>query len=303
MSLDQGDQWHKFSTGLPTISVRDLAIQKHENDLVLATFGRSFYVLDDYSALRELSEKSVEKDALLFPVRKALQYNQIRGGTSSQGGSFFTAKNPDYGAMFTFFIKEGHQSMMSKRKKKEKELKDNDIPFPGWEALDAEKNEPKAEAILVVRDATGAVVDRISAKLSKGIQRVSWDLKKPYATVVDANTKQKSINAWRLDVEPGTYSVSLHKRVGGVETELVGAQPFEVERIRKNVLVNPLADQRQAYIDKIFALDKQIELADHAFETAGKRLKTLKKALKFVDGDKAKITAVLYDLLEEKHKL
>jgi hypothetical protein len=303
VSLDQGNQWHKFSTGLPTISVRDLAIQKRENDLVLATFGRSFYVLDDYSALRELSEKSVEKDALLFPVRKALQYNQTRGGTSSQGGSFFTAKNPDYGAVFTFFIKEGHQSIMSKRKKKEKELKDNDIPFPGWEALDAEKNEPKAEAILVVRDATGAVVDRISAKLSKGIQRVSWDLKKPYANVVDANTKQKSINAWRLDVAPGTYSVSLLKRVGGVETELVGAQTFEVERIRKNVLANPLADQRQAYIDKIFALDKQIELADHAFETAGKRLKTLKKALKFVDGDKAKITAVLYDLLEQKHKI
>ena len=115
--LDQGNQWHKFSTGLPTISVRDLAIQKRENDLVLATFGRGFYVLDDYSALRELSEKSVEKDALLFPVRKALQYNQTRGGTSSQGGSFFTAKNPDYGAVFTFFIKEGHQSMMSKRKK------------------------------------------------------------------------------------------------------------------------------------------------------------------------------------------
>jgi photosystem II stability/assembly factor-like uncharacterized protein len=303
VSLDQGNQWHKFSTGLPTISVRDLAIQKRENDLVLATFGRGFYVLDDYSALRELSGKSVEKDALLFPVRKALQYNQTRGGTSSQGGSFFTAKNPDYGAVFTFFIKEGHQSMMSKRKKKEKELLDNDIPFPGWEALDAEKNEPKAEAILVVRDAMGAVVDRISAKLSKGIQRVSWDLKKPYANVIDANTKQKSINAWRLDVAPGTYSVSLLKRVGGVETELVGAQTFEVERIRKNVLANPLADQRQAYIDKIFALDKQIELADHAFETAGKRLKTLKKALKFVDGDKAKITAVLYDLLEEKHKI
>lgn len=303
VSLDQGDQWHKFSTGLPTISVRDLAIQKRENDLVLATFGRSFYVLDDYSALRELSEKSVEKDALLFPVRKALQYNQTRGGTSSQGGSFFTAKNPDYGAMFTFFIKEGHQSMMSKRKKKEKELKDNDIPFPGWEALDAEKNEPKAEAILVVRDAAGTVVDRISAKLSKGIQRVSWDLKKPYVSVVDANAKQKSFNAWRLDVAPGTYSVSLHKRVGGVETELVGAQTFEVERIRKNILVNPLADQRQAYIDKIFALDKQIELTEHAFETAAKRLKTLKKALKFVDGDKAKITAVLYDLLEQKHKI
>ena len=55
ISLNQGDNWHKFSNGLPTIPVRDLAIQKRENDLVLATFGRSFYVLDDYSPLRDMT--------------------------------------------------------------------------------------------------------------------------------------------------------------------------------------------------------------------------------------------------------
>ena len=46
-SNNQGEKWIKFSNGLPTISIRDLAIQKRENDLVLATFGRGFYVLDD----------------------------------------------------------------------------------------------------------------------------------------------------------------------------------------------------------------------------------------------------------------
>ncbi len=54
VSLNQGEKWHKFSNGLPTISIRDLAIQKRENDLVLATFGRSFYVMDDYSPLRDI---------------------------------------------------------------------------------------------------------------------------------------------------------------------------------------------------------------------------------------------------------
>ena len=60
ISLNQGEKWHKFSNGLPTIPVRDIAIQKRENDLVLATFGRSFYILDDYSALRDLSEGDFE---------------------------------------------------------------------------------------------------------------------------------------------------------------------------------------------------------------------------------------------------
>ena len=94
VSFNQGGKWHKFSNGLPTISVRDLAIQKRENDLVLATFGRGFNVLDDYSALRNISENSLEQEGILFqPQNGALQYQPLIGGTSSQGASFFTSKN------------------------------------------------------------------------------------------------------------------------------------------------------------------------------------------------------------------
>jgi photosystem II stability/assembly factor-like uncharacterized protein len=77
ISLNQGDNWHKFSNGLPTIPVRDLAIQKRENDLVLATFGRSFYVLDDYSPLRDMTEENLSNEGVIFEPRKALQYNQV----------------------------------------------------------------------------------------------------------------------------------------------------------------------------------------------------------------------------------
>ena len=133
---------------MPTISVRDLAIQKRENDLVAATFGRSFYVLDDYSPIRDITEDKLKKGAQLFPVKKALQYIESRGGTSSQGASFYTAKNPSYGAQFTYFVSEDIKTQQEARKKAEKDLKKNkqDIPFPGWEALDAEKNEQKAAA-------------------------------------------------------------------------------------------------------------------------------------------------------------
>ena len=118
-SNNQGDNWVKFSNGLPTISVRDIAIQKRENDLVLATFGRGFYVLDDYSSLRKLN-KSNSNEVVLFDVKEALQYNPIRSGTSSQGASYYTSKNPPYGAIFSYNLTYSYKSLKSVRSKKEK---------------------------------------------------------------------------------------------------------------------------------------------------------------------------------------
>ena len=303
ISLDQGNQWHKFSTGLPTISVRDLAIQKRENDLILATFGRSFYVLDDYSPLRTITPENLEQSALLFESRKALQYHQIRGGTSSQGGSFYTADNPKYGAMFTFYIKDGHRSMKSARQESEKDKKTADIPFPGWEALDAEKNETKAQIILEIKSESGEVIDRIYAPHKKGIQRVNWDLKKPYISVADANSKRKALNTLRLDVEPGTYHVSLFQQIGGKHTKLAGPQTFEVDRIRKNVLENPIADQRNEFIDNLVSLDQAIDIASHSFEKSSNHLKTLLKALPFVDGDQGDFSLRLHRLRDKMNEI
>ena len=298
VSLNQGNEWHKFSTGLPTISVRDLAIQKRENDLVLATFGRSFYVLDDYSPLRDIKAESLQQSAMLFKPRKALQYHQIRGGTSSQGGSFYNAENPKYGAMFTFYLKEGHMTLKSARQKAEKDKKTADIPFPGWEALDAEKNESKPQLILVIEDEAGEVVDRIYAPHKKGVQRVNWDLKKPYISVADANAKRKTLNALRLDVAPGNYTVRLHQQIDGKITALAGPQTFEVERIRKNVLQNPIADQRNEFIEKLISLDKAIDIANHSFEKSSKHLKTLLKALPYVDSSQEDLSSKLHSLRE-----
>ncbi|MEC7617122.1 MAG: glycosyl hydrolase, partial [Bacteroidota bacterium] len=298
VSMNQGSEWHKFSTGLPTISVRDLAIQKRENDLVLATFGRSFYVLDDYSPLRDITSESLQQSAMLFKPRKALQYHQIRGGTSSQGGSFYPAENPKYGAMLTFYLKEGHMTLKSSRQKAEKDKKTADIPFPGWESLDAEKNESKPQLILVIEDEAGEVVDRIYAPHKKGVQRVNWDLKQPYISGADANAKGEKLNALRLDVEPGNYTVRLYQQIDGKITALAGPQTFEVERIRKNVLENPIADQRDEFIEKLVTLDKAIDIANHSFKKSSKHLKTLLKALSYVDSSQEDLSSKLHSLGE-----
>ena len=86
---------------------------------------------------------------ILFDVKAALQYNPINSGTSSQGASYFTSKNPPYGAIFTYNLPDSYKSVKDERKKKEKELHKlkKDIPFPGWEALDREISEAKVEAM------------------------------------------------------------------------------------------------------------------------------------------------------------
>ena len=103
-SNDGGLNWTKLA-GLPTIAVYDLDIQQRENDLVAATFGRGFWVLDNYSPLRSLTKATLDQKAHIFPVKDALLYIPADPlgleGTGFQGANLWAAKNPEFGATFT----------------------------------------------------------------------------------------------------------------------------------------------------------------------------------------------------------
>ncbi len=352
VSLNQGEKWHKFSSGLPTIPVRDLAIQKRENDLVLATFGRSFYVLDDYSPLRSINEQSIAQEAILFSPRKTLQYNQMNGGSGSSGASTYSAKNPPYGAIFSYYLKDGFTSKKEQRKKTEfskksdrslleklskagyktpnsileedveelaktteielkkleklikiiEDQKIKDIPFPGWETLDAELNETKPEIVLVIKNSSGATVEQMSAPFKKGLNRVSWGLNVKLPTALRATAKNNYSDIWTI-AEPGTYTVSMYKRVDGTLTDLDQKQQFEVERIRKNTLTNPMASKHKAYYESIAALTKKVKAYDHKFNKANKRVAAYKKSLGYVNEQRTTLTKEVYDLLETMNSL
>jgi hypothetical protein len=314
VSLNQGEKWHKFSKGLPTISIRDLAIQKRENDLVLATFGRSFYVMDDYSPLRDISASTLEKQAHLFTPRKALQYNPVRSGTGSSGASAYAAKNPGYGATITYYLSEGHDGLKSKRKKREKKLKTEDIPFPGWDVLDKEMTEAGSEAILMIRNSKGALVDVVSSPLKKGLHRVTWGLRSSVSTTTTVSSSAPSRGRWggggprggggmSANVDPGTYQVSLYKRVGGDLTELAGPVSLDVERIRKNVLTNPLADKHKEYNQALAELTTAVGIYEHKFKKATARISTYERSLKNLKSNRAELTKTVYALRAEMHSL
>ena len=103
---DGGQHWHPLKSGMPPIAVRDLEIQRRESDLVVGTFGRGIYILDDYSPIRHLTPETQAKPAAILPIKKALLYvpaAPLAGGEKAfQGASFYTAPNPPFGATFTY---------------------------------------------------------------------------------------------------------------------------------------------------------------------------------------------------------
>ena len=107
-SIDGGTKWIRLKGGLPTIAVRDIAIQARENDLVLATFGRGFYVLDNITPLRQLKSDTLQQAVVFFPAKDALMYIERHplGGRHKafQGDAFYAADNPPFGATFTYYL-------------------------------------------------------------------------------------------------------------------------------------------------------------------------------------------------------
>lgn len=260
-SYNGGTNWIQLKSGIPTIAVRDIAIHQRENDLVLATFGRGFYILDNYAPLREINENINNADVILFPVKDALSYIQT-GKTYGQGSTFYLAPNREYGAIFTYFMKEVPKSTKSKRQEKEKELFKEGKPIPQltFEQKNQESNEEPSYLIFTITDESGNVVRKITSSPSKGINRVSWDLR--YAginilrgTVEKFDPLKKGSSG--IMAEPGNYFVSMAISEKGAIKELAKPQKFAVKALNNTSLPAPnrkeLADFQKMLAEKIKA--------------------------------------------------
>jgi hypothetical protein len=221
-TTDGGTRWVQLKGEMPVAQVRDLDVQRRENDLVLGTFGRSFYVLDDYSALRGATAEALAQEAVILPLRHAYQFNtrgQVRATESD-----WNTPNPPYGAYLTYHLR------------------------------DASAN---TEWVLSIADATGREVRRVDVPNRSGVGRVVWNLTAaPPVIATDPGTggagRGGAAGAGRggaagaggggrggggggrggggggTAVAPGRYSVSIGKVANGAFTAVGGSQQFNV---------------------------------------------------------------------------
>jgi photosystem II stability/assembly factor-like uncharacterized protein len=258
-TVNGGGTWTKLKGGAPNIAFRDLVIQTRENDLVGATFGRSFYVLDDYTPLREVTDSMIKSGSVLFPVRKADWYvprspmgcDGTPGCKASQGDSFWTAPNPAFGATFTYYLAEEIKSSKDARREveKEKEKNNENVVAADWDTVIAESREDAPAIVFTIRYADGSIIDQVIAPATAGFNRVAWDLRypsvEPWAPVAEGDESHEGVGVL---VVPGRYSVTMQKRVDGALADLGQTQSFDVVSIRPDpVIAGGTQEQRVVF--------------------------------------------------------
>ncbi len=286
-SASGGRCWVKLAGGVPTISFRDLAIQKRENDLVGASFGRGFFVLDDYSSLRSVSEEQLAEEATLFPIRKAWWYHPRFLLSEEEkgyiGANHYVAPNPDFGAVFTYYLREGLKSKEKIRQAGERAGidADEDIPFPGWDAVADEMAESDPKIWIIVKDSEGNTVRRVSGPVGQGINRVAWDLRHPAPEALrprDTSATSNSEPAGLL-AAPGNYSATLTKEVGGEITTLSPPVHFEVVPLREGALQGSSHAEAAAFWRSYEDTVRTASAVNRSLGTELARVEAMKKAL------------------------
>lgn len=287
-TIDGGKEWTQLKAGIPTIAVRDIALQRRENDVVVATFGRGFYILDDYSPLRELSKELKEKEAHIFSIKDGLSYIESNPlglrEQGSQGEAYYWAMNPPYGATFTYYVKEKPKTLKEQRQEEEKEKRKNngDVSYPSFTEIRAEANEDKPFHLFIIKDSDGNEVRKIKQKVKKGINRVTWNYR--FTTTSPIKLKKSKPGRYSgaddgMMALPGDYTVELHQSVNGELKQLVGPTPFKVTRLNNTTMPASDMDALLAFQKSVGELRRSIAGSSAQLGETEKRMKFIKQAI------------------------
>jgi photosystem II stability/assembly factor-like uncharacterized protein len=254
----QGNSWTQLKYNIPTVAVHDIVVHPREHDLVIGTHGRGIYIIDDISPLEKLGEAN-RVGTYLFPVKAATEYNpnsSVPGGIRGAGATGdreYSAPNPAFGAMVTYFIRDS-------------------LPKDG-------------DATLAIYDATGNRVRELTANKKRGMHRVTWDLRTapPYTTRRPANQVGEPQFRQRDPsgpfVLPGRYTARLTLKQG-TTGDIVRETPIEV---RSDPLV-PMndADYRTLYDMRVSTahLQATVQAAVRTAEQLKDQITDAKAALK-----------------------
>lgn len=300
-SSDGGQVWTQLKSGIPTIAVKDIAIQERENDLVLATFGRGFYIMDDYTPLRSFTKEMADSSAFIFDIKDALMYVQRSRGGYGSGSNVYIANNPEFGATITYYIKESPKTLKQERQKMEKELvKDKKpIPIPTLEELRAEENEVKPHLIFTITDENGNLVRKLTEGVGTGINRLNWDLRYPNTRPVNlrgGKYNPTSTGGSGMLVLPGTYYVSIAQYHRGEVTELAGPKAFVVKSLDNATLPAENREELVAFQKDLAELYRVISGSEDFADGLMERTRHAKQAAQQTVGATQELMAKIVDV-------
>jgi len=264
VSWDRGANWTALKNNFPTVPVDDIQIQARENDLVLATHGRSIWIFDDITPLEKMDSGVVNSDLTFFPPHAATTFN-IRMRRWSGGQKFFTAKNPAYGAILNYYLKDAvppeppkteakaeKDAGAAKSVQEEKEKSKTTAEEKGESTADPKK---EGKVKISVTDKDGKVVREFDGPGAAGVNRANWDLR--YNPAAEPTPEQiEAINAGYGEgprgpkVEPGKYTIKI--KVGSKEA----TQEVTVEDDPHIQLSAEDRTARRAAIDQLYTMEK-----------------------------------------------
>jgi hypothetical protein len=261
ISINGGIQWTFAGGDLPRVSIDDIVVNGEENDLILGTHGRGIILLDDITLLEALDDSILNREAYLFSPRKAIQYFELRE-LPDPGASQFSGPNPEYGALFTYYLKNdppGRETMQAKAgNSPEKEQRS--------------VNPPTVK--IVITSADGIMIREIDAPDRKGFNRINWDLRYPLSFDPEGIRSGYFEPKKGIFVLPGEYKVKLVAREQEIEQSVmvevdprIRANPYALQR--RLELSMTVSDMQRAYSEAwraVEAMDKEINRIDKALK-------------------------------------
>jgi hypothetical protein len=300
VSWDRGGNWTALKSNFPTVPVDDIEIQARENDLVLATHGRSIWIFDDLTPIEKMDASVAGSQLTFFPPRTATTWH-LRNRRWSAGQKVFTAKNPPYGAILSYFLKEAVPPEAPKKDKEEKDKKDAAEEKPKTEPKGdaAEKKEGKVK--ITVLDKDGKVLRELDGPGAAGVNRTNWDLRsdapaEPTPQQLEAIAAGYGLGPRGPLVEPGEYTIKI--KAGDKEA----SQKVIVEEDTRIVISAADRSARREMIDQLYPMAKMTDKDRKTIEGIQAALKTAREQWK-KDAGKPDATKIPDDIVKAADEL
>jgi len=255
----------------------------------LGTFGRGFYVLDDYSSLREVGDGQMGKEAQIFDIRDAYVYEEALPlglrGKAFQGDNYYTGENLGPTVLIDYYYPESFKSLKDKRRKDaSKAAKDGkDNPYPTYEELVVEADETKEQLIFTIQNSQGEIVRKLHTTPSKGINRLRWDMRAASTSPINLS-KPSFYNPFAGEdkghlLPPGDYRVAMSKAYGDEIEILVSSVPFKLIPLDNKSIPTKDVLAKKAFQEEVAELSRKISGAGNMISEVSNKMKPIKVAI------------------------